>query len=157
MAQLHRIKAVEPIRELAKIGTPILGICLGMQLLFDKSSEFGETNGLGLIDGEINLIPELDEDSVQHKIPHIGWNELIVDSYSSPIVTGLEKDDSVYFVHSFRAELPTNENLVAHAKYGGHLIPAIVAKKNVVGCQFHPEKSGTIGLRILSNFLVGIV
>lgn len=156
MDQLNNIKAVEPIRKLASQGVPVLGICLGMQLLFDKSYEFGETPGLGLIEGEINIIPERNLDNIRHKIPHIGWNELVVDNSISPMINGIEQDESVYFVHSYRAELPTDINMVAHAKYGGLIIPAIVAKQNIIGCQFHPEKSGTTGLKILRNFLVGI-
>ena len=153
MEQLIELSLVEPVKELAEKGVPILGICLGMQLLFDRSLEFGVTKGLGLIPGELALIPQQEIDGKRHKVPHIGWNELILDDSSSRIVEGLKTDDAVYFVHSYMAEKYAEENLVAHCVYGELTIPSIVQDRNVYGCQFHPEKSGDIGLSILNNFL----
>ncbi len=129
-------------------GKPFLGICLGMQMLFDKSFEYGEHKGLGLIPGEIRPISDVIPKDL--KIPHIGWNALHFCSDPSPIFRYLKEGDFVYFVHSFYA---TNceESVVATSEYGAPLTAA-VRKGNVYGCQFHPEKSGEVGLRILRAF-----
>ena len=134
--------------EQAKKGKPLLGICLGMQLLFDKSFEYGEHKGLGLIKGEIR--PILDVIPSEYKIPHIGWNALEFNGQKSPIFKYLEQGDFVYFVHSYYA---TNceKSVIATAEYGANLTAAVQNEK-VFGCQFHPEKSGEVGLKILKAF-----
>lgn len=133
------------IKEQAKQGKPLLGICLGMQLLFDKSFEYGTHEGLGLISGQV--VPIKDYVS-EVKIPHMGWNSLkIVDD--NPLLKGINDGDYVYFVHSFFAKC--TEGLSATTDYGISLTAA-VRKNNVYGMQFHPEKSGEVGLRMLKNF-----
>lgn len=135
------------VLEQAKQGKPILGICLGMQLLFDVGYEYGCHQGLGLISGEIRPIAEVVP--MGYKIPHIGWNAL-----SFPKKNELFKDvsegDCVYFVHSYYGA-KCSDSVVAVTEYGAELTAA-VAKKNVYGCQFHPEKSGEVGLKILKAF-----
>ncbi|MBO4251644.1 MAG: imidazole glycerol phosphate synthase subunit HisH [Clostridia bacterium] len=131
----------------AKNGTPIMGVCLGMQLLFDKSYEFGEYKGLGLISGEVRPIAEFTGDSL--KIPHIGWNKLRI-KRKHPLLKYAGEDNYAYFVHSYCA-VNCDESVVADTDYGTD-ITAVVAKGNVMGCQFHPEKSGTAGLKILKAF-----
>lgn len=131
----------------AKNGKPLLGICLGMQLLFDKSYEFGTHDGLGLIPGEIR--PIADVIPTDYKIPHIGWNALHLRG-SSPIFKNIKDNDFVYFVHSFYGA-NCDESVIATAEYGAELTAA-VAKSNVYGCQFHPEKSGDVGMKILRAF-----
>lgn len=140
------------ITECAKSGTPILGICLGMQLLFDKSLEFGEHKGLGLIHGEIRPIAETVPEGT--KIPHIGWNSLNIKRVS-PIFKYIKNGDFVYFVHSFYAA-ECEDNVIADTDYGAPLTAAVAAG-NVFGCQFHPEKSGDVGLAILKAFAEGEV
>ena len=134
------------LQELAATGKPLLGICLGMQLLFDKSYEFGEFEGLGLIPGVVR--PIADVIPADYKIPHIGWNALRFTKRSS-LFDRINEGDCVYFVHSFYADC--GESVIATAEYGAPLTAA-VAKGNVYGCQFHPEKSGTVGLAILKAF-----
>ncbi|MCH5189822.1 MAG: imidazole glycerol phosphate synthase subunit HisH [Oscillospiraceae bacterium] len=131
----------------ANKGKPIMGICLGMQLLFDKSFEYGEHKGLGLIHG--NIKPIADVIPKDFKIPHIGWNALELKK-DSPINKYVNNGDFVYFVHSFYAA-DCDEFTVATAEYGAPLT-ATVQNKNVFGCQFHPEKSGETGLKILRAF-----
>lgn len=131
----------------AQKGKPIMGICLGMQLLFDKSYEYGEYKGLGLIHGNIKPISDVIPNNL--KIPHIGWNELSFKK-ESPINKYINDGDFVYFVHSFYAA-DCDEYIVATAEYGAPLT-ATVQNKNVFGCQFHPEKSGETGLKILRAF-----
>lgn len=131
----------------AKAGKPIMGICLGMQLLFDKSFEYGEHKGLGLISG--NIKPIADVIPNDFKIPHIGWNALNFKK-DSPVNKYINNGDFVYFVHSFYAA-DCDEFTVATAEYGAPLT-ATVQNKNVFGCQFHPEKSGETGLKILRAF-----
>lgn len=132
----------------AQKGIPIMGICLGMQLLFDKSYEYGEYNGLGLIKGNIVPISSVVDNS--YKIPHIGWNSLHLKDKKSPIFKYIKENDCVYFVHSFFAD-NCNEFITATTQYGAE-ITACVQNKNVFGCQFHPEKSGNVGLSILKAF-----
>lgn len=132
----------------AKKGKPILGICLGMQLLLEKSFEYGEHKGLALIKGDIR--PISDVIPKQYKIPHIGWNALKFKGEKSPIFKYLKDGDFVYFVHSFYGA-NCEPNVIATAEYGAHLTAA-VQSKNVYGCQFHPEKSGDVGLKILKAF-----
>ncbi len=134
-------------REAAK-GKPLMGICLGMQLLFDRSFEYGEHRGLGLIPGEIR--PIADVIPKDYKIPHIGWNALHFTGEKSPIFKYLQEGDFVYFVHSFYGA-NCESSVIATAEYGASLTAA-VAKGNVYGCQFHPEKSGQVGLNILRAF-----
>lgn len=128
-------------------GKQLMGICLGMQMLFEKSHEYGTHNGLGLIKGEVipmeNTIPS------ELKIPHIGWNFLKIKK-SNPLFKYIKDGDFVYFVHSYYA-YNCDESVIATTEYGKELTAA-VAKDNVYGCQFHPEKSGEIGLRILRAF-----
>ena len=136
------------VKEEAKSGKPILGICLGMQLLFDKSFEYGEHKGLGLIEGEVRYIGEIIPEGL--KIPHIGWNALSMKEPKSGIFKYLEQGDCVYFVHSYYAA-KCEKNVIAYTEYGAP-ITAAVASGNVYGCQFHPEKSGKAGLSILKAF-----
>lgn len=134
----------------AKAGKPLLGICLGMQLLFDEGEEYGVHKCLGLIPGKVvsmkGVVPE------NYKIPHIGWNRLIFpkDKPKSPIFEYINEGDCVYFVHSFFAS-ECEESVIAYTEYGA-LITAAAASKNIYGCQFHPEKSGKVGLDILRAF-----
>jgi len=132
----------------AKKGKPMMGICLGMQLLFDKSYEYGEFEGLGLIKGEIRPISDVIDKNL--KIPHIGWNALSFKGEKSPIFKYLKEGDHVYFVHSFYGA-NCDESTIATTEYSAELTAA-VAKDNVYGCQFHPEKSGDVGLSILKAF-----
>jgi len=136
------------LRDLAKTGKPLMGICLGMQLLFEKGYEYGEHEGLGLIKGEVRPIAEVFPEGL--KIPHIGWNALHFTGEKSPIFRYLDEGDFVYFVHSFYGK---NEDgsVIATSDYGAPLTAA-VGRANVFGCQFHPEKSGNVGLKILKAF-----
>ncbi|MBR5125730.1 MAG: imidazole glycerol phosphate synthase subunit HisH [Oscillospiraceae bacterium] len=135
------------LKELAAEGKPLLGICLGMQLLFEKSYEYGEHEGLGLIPGAV--CPIRDVIPADYKIPHIGWNALKF-RQDSPLFAHIREGDCVYFVHSFYAA-GCDDYVIATAEYGAELTAA-VAKGNVYGCQFHPEKSGNVGLAILKAF-----
>lgn len=137
------------IKELANNGKPLMGICLGMQLLFDKSYEYGEHEGLSLIKGEV--VPIKDDVDESLKIPHIGWNALNLKGEKSPIFANINDGDCVYFVHSYYAKNCEN-SVIATTEYGAELTAA-VANKNVFGCQFHPEKSGKVGLSILKAFV----
>ena len=131
----------------AAAGKPLLGICLGMQLLFDKSYEYGEHRGLGLIPGAVKPIADVIPTDL--KIPHIGWNALIYKT-PSPLFRYIREGDCVYFVHSFAA-FDCGKSVIAAAEYGAELTAA-VQRENVFGCQFHPEKSGNVGLNILRAF-----
>ena len=132
----------------AKKGKPVMGICLGMQMLFEKSFEYGEYDGLGLLKGNVvgmqGVLPE------ELKIPHIGWNALHFRQKNCPLFKYIKEDDCVYFVHSYFAE-DCDESVAATTEYGKELTAA-VAYKNIYGCQFHPEKSGDVGLNILRAF-----
>ena len=132
----------------AKQGKSVMGICLGMQLLFEKSYEYGEHNGLGLIKGEIRPISDVIPKDLS--IPQIGWNSLIFKGEKHPLFKYLSNGDCVYFVHSYYGA-KCDESVIAECEYGAPLTAA-VASGNVMGCQFHPEKSGKVGLEILKAF-----
>lgn len=134
------------IKEIAKSGKPIMGICLGMQLLFEKSYEYGEHEGLGLIKGSVRPISDVIPKGL--KIPHIGWNALDIKK-ENPLFKYIKNGDCVYFVHSYYADC--EDAVIATAEYGAELTAAVAAG-NVTGCQFHPEKSGEVGLNILRAF-----
>lgn len=136
------------IIQLANQNKPIMGICLGMQLLFDKSFEYGEHKGLGLIKGEI--CPIIDDLNTELKIPHMGWNSLKIVQKEDLLFKYIKDGDYVYFVHSYYAK-NCHQSLTAYACYGTQ-ITATVRSGNVYGCQFHPEKSGKVGLNILKAF-----
>jgi glutamine amidotransferase len=157
---LQRRELVQPVKAYAASGRPMLGICVGMQILLTESEEFGRHEGLGLIPGKVVAIPRTDADRQPHKIPHIGWTALDIPrgrneaSWSGTVFDGLEPGVSAaYFVHSFTAQPDKITNRLADSYYGGQLISAAIVQDNIVGVQFHPEKSGLIGLQILSRFL----
>ena len=135
------------VTEEAKRGKPLLGICLGMQLLFERGFEYGEHQGLGLIKGSVRPIADVIPSNL--KIPHIGWNALHL-TRPSPLFSHVKEGDCVYFVHSYYAT-ECADAVIATAEYGAPLTAA-VASGNVMGCQFHPEKSGEVGLSILRAF-----
>lgn len=153
---IDRLKAtglVPLIREELDKGKPMLGICLGMQLLFDKGVEYGAHKGLGLIPGSVVAIPKNQKDPMNGdilKIPHIGWNRLNIVK-DDPLFKRLPEENYVYFVHSFYAT-ECQKNLLAVSDYGAD-IPAVVKKGSLYGTQFHPEKSGQTGLNILKAFV----
>ena len=157
MDELRRLDLIEPIVEFSTTGRPFLGICLGMQMMFDRSSEFGSHEGLGLVPGDVRAIPRDIVNGRRYKIPHIGWNKLIPTNgsacYADTILEGLSDTASCYFVHSFTA-VPANDNhRIADCRYADHDLCAVVNRDGLWGCQFHPEKSGEIGLKIFGNFL----
>ena len=133
----------------AKSGKPLMGICLGMQMMFEKSYEYGEYDGLGLLKGKVISMDGVLPAELQ--IPHIGWNELKFNGTPSPLFRYIKEKDCVYFVHSYFAT-DCDDSLIASTDYGIQLTAA-VAKDNIFGCQFHPEKSGDVGLNILRAFL----
>ncbi|MBY6092758.1 imidazole glycerol phosphate synthase subunit HisH [Maritimibacter alkaliphilus] len=129
-------------------GRPFLGICVGMQLMAELGREYATTAGLGWIAGEVVKITPADSTL---KVPHMGWNDLIVDQ-AHPVLNGIETGQHAYFVHSYQMQVRRDEELLAHVDYGGD-VTAIVARDNMVGTQFHPEKSQATGLRLIANFL----
>lgn len=143
-------KNIEPLRsaiyEQIELGKPLLGICLGLQLLFTESTEGGLYRGLDILQGRVVRLPE------GLKVPQIGWNTLRIVDAANPLVEGLPDGQYAYFVHSYYADVKDKRDVVALTEYGVDF-PSIVAKGNVLATQFHPEKSGKIGLRILKNFL----
>lgn len=156
MFELKERGLIEPIIAMANKGVPFLGICLGMQMLMERSEEFGFTKGLGLIQGEVIAIPKFDFSGELQKIPHIGWNGLYPESFrnwKNTILEDVKVGESTYFVHSFMTVTENSKNRLANCNYGGHALSAVIMHNNVIGCQFHPEKSGNVGLKILKNFL----
>ena len=150
MQELKKTGMLEAIIEFHKTGKPILGICLGMQLLFESSTEFVKTDGIGLLNGHCYDMREKILDNTV-KIPRISWDklELLKDSV---ITHNLKNNDQVYFIHSFAAKVDQDQ-IIASSKFNELDVPSIVEKDNLFGCQFHPEKSGIIGKIILNNFL----
>ena len=136
----------------AKNGKPFLGICLGMQMLFEKSYEYGEYEGLGLINGTVQEIKKYIPENSDLKIPHMGWNSLIINERfkDDKILKNVDNNEYVYYVHSYFAKTDM-KNIVAYSEYGTK-IPGIVKNENVYGMQFHPEKSGDTGLKLLKNW-----
>jgi glutamine amidotransferase len=158
MAGLHNLGFVKLIQQKVKEGIPLLGICLGMQLLFDESEEFGLHKGLGLISGRVVRIPDYSKDGIKLRVPHVGWNKLIPsegnEKFPGDLLSTTQMGDEVYFVHSFEGIPQKMENRIADTVYGDRRICACVKYKNIYGVQFHPEKSGQVGLGILRQFLV---
>lgn len=157
MAALCALGLDEVVHRVVDQGTPLLGICLGMQMLMESSEEFGTTRGLGLIPGNVVQIPSQTPSGETHKIPHIGWNELVLPpgraDWSSSLLEGIAAGEAVYFVHSFMAQPTAAQDRLADCSYGGIAVSAVVQRGRVLGCQFHPEKSGEVGMRVLRNFL----
>lgn len=145
MDNLRKFDLIDALNDHVKKGKILMGICLGMQLLFDKSYEDGEFSGLSFIPGEI-----IKFNAPGIKIPHMGWNNLVINR-DSPLVKNIGTEDYVYFVHSYYAKPDSFDDVVAYAEYSVK-VPAIVQKDNVIGMQFHPEKSSNVGFQLLTNF-----
>lgn len=148
----------DAIKRFVDTGRPFLGICVGMQMLFEASEEFGDHPGLGIIGGSVMALPKLTIDGVIQRIPHIGWNHLTVPEngqswHGSLLETFEGRYPAVYFVHSFAA-VPTDPSVrLADTIYGGHRVCAAIQRDNIMATQFHPERSGEIGLDILRGFM----
>jgi glutamine amidotransferase len=157
MEKLRILGFLNSIREVGHSGVPFLGICVGMQMLFTQSEEFGLHKGLGLISGRVVPIPPSKLNGEPHKIPHINWSPLLLCSNSSTwptsILNNIPIGSSAYFIHSFMGVPDSVENCFAVTKYNGIEIPAVIGNGKLLGCQFHPEKSGPIGLSMIKNFL----
>lgn len=147
MGRLRQYQLVEIIRRSVERNTPFLGICLGLQLMFERSDESDDVEGLGLLKGEIVKIP----DCPGLKIPHMGWNSLNIKP-GTRLFKGIENGAYVYFVHSYYLKAEDQQVVAASTEYSAH-IHAAVEEKNLFACQFHPEKSGDVGLQILKNFI----
>jgi glutamine amidotransferase len=156
MAGLDQRGLVEPIKCFAATGRPLLGICLGMQLLITTSHEFGAHEGLGLISGEVTPIPHVSITGERCKVPHIGWNEIYSlneRGWDHSVLETSAQGCSVYLAHSFAVTPADRSHLIAEYSYGGNKICAAINHDNISGCQFHPEKSGETGLTMLHKFL----
>jgi len=156
MTALNTLGMTEPVKEFAASGKPLLCVCVGLQVLFESSEE-GELPGLGLVDGNVQLIPTgmIDELGAAMKVPHMGWNEVQFtgdDANLNPMFKDIPQGSHFYFVHSYRCVPDQKEEVAATSNYGVEICAA-VARGNVVGTQFHPEKSGDVGLQIYQNFL----
>ena len=152
IGNLEKYGLKETLISEAKKGKPFLGICLGMQMLFEKSYEYGEYEGLGLINGTVEEIKKYIPENSDLKIPHMGWNSLAINDgfKDDKILKNIDNNEYVYYVHSYFAKTDT-KNIVTYSEYGTK-IPGIVKNENVYGMQFHPEKSGDTGLKLLKNW-----
>lgn len=156
MTALNNLGLSEAINYAVSQGKPLLGICLGMQMLFETSSEGGLNKGLGFIKGKVEKIPIYDEMGEQQNVPHIGWNVLFPPEgrgFQNTLLENVPLNGEVYFVHSYEGQVIHQENVLAYTEYGGRKVCAAVNAGNIFGCQFHPEKSGTVGLSIVENFV----
>ena len=156
MEGLRERGLVEPLRDYARTGRPFLAICLGMQMLMEVSEEFGTHEGLGLVPGRVRAIDPATIEGAPHKIPHIGWNELRPsngdETWNKSVLRDVEQGSYAYFVHSFAVEPSDDSYRVADCYYDGRRISAVIQSNNIFGCQFHPEKSGDTGLRVMRRF-----
>ncbi|WP_033068656.1 imidazole glycerol phosphate synthase subunit HisH [Thalassospira australica] len=145
----------KPILDYVRSGKPILGICVGMQMLFDGSWEFGFHKGLGLIPGEVKRVPEESADGTSHRVPHVTWQELEPkhQPWDDSVLDGIHFGASCYFIHSYAAFVKDENDVLATCSYNGVELCAAVRRGNLYGLQFHPEKSGSVGLKIISNFI----
>lgn len=150
MDELNRTGLTEMIQAFAATGKPLLGICLGMQLLFEESTENGLTKGLNLLPGKVVRFTGESADGKKYKVPHMGWNKLRFTG-ESPLLASLE-EDYVYFVHSYYVKTNEPDVLVSVGDYDDVEVPAIVGRDNIFGMQFHPEKSSDMGMALLRNF-----
>lgn len=156
MMAIKKLNLTDVLKKIAHTGEiPVLGICLGMQLLMDESSEFGTHDGLGIIHGVVAPIATKSIDGEKLRVPNIGWSQInkIVGQESSYLLKGIDNEESFYFVHSYTAVPSIVEHRVADCIYGGHKLAAIINKNLVFGCQFHPEKSGDVGLELIKNYI----
>ena len=146
MFNLRKDGLYSVVKEVKKTGKPLLGICLGMQLLFEKGYEGEETKGIGLLKGKVIKMNE-----EKFRVPNIGWNSLNINKDDN-LIKGLKEESHMYYVHSYYADEYDKEDLVASSDYYGLNIPGIVRRDNIIGVQFHPEKSGEEGIKLLKNF-----
>jgi len=151
MHALLQQELVDAIKTYASWKRPILGICLGMQLLFESSEEFGYSLGLGLLQGKVVKLPTLTVEQQLQKIPHVGWSNVMQNM--NPLFSGIHAEAEYYFCHSYAVHSTQLKNNVTYYSYGGHKIMAAVTMNNIYGVQFHPEKSGKAGLQLIQNFL----
>lgn len=156
MAELRKKNLVGAVRDFARSGRPLLGICLGMQMLASVSEEFGEHEGLDIIPGRVRVIPRETVDGRPLKSPHIGWSDLHTPAggtWDNSILSDTPALTSVYLVHSYAVDPDNPADVLAQCEYGGQRVTSAIRYGNVFGCQFHPEKSGPAGLRMLANFV----
>lgn len=155
MSRLHEFGLVDPLKAAGLAGTPVLGICVGCQLLLSKGEEFGEHEGLGLVAGKVSRLPDPDRNGApaeRTRIPNIGWRRLQHDR-NDPFVGNLDDNTMVYFVHSYAPFVENPSDSAATIAVNGAAVPAVIRHGSIVGYQFHPEKSGPAGLDLLSRFL----
>lgn len=157
MEALNERGLTDVIREVAAREVPLLGLCLGMQLMLEESEEFGLTPGIGLVPGRVVPVPATTAAGAPQKTPHIGWNGLVPGmeraDWDGTLLEDVTPGNAVYFVHSFMAEPSSAAHRIADCVYGDQRISAVIGRDRITGCQFHPEKSGDVGLRILRRFL----
>lgn len=153
MQELHKRNLAVPIREYCKLNRPFLGICLGMQLMLDSSEESENAQGLSIIEGSVTKLNACSEDGMGYKVPNIGWYSLQMNGDDQAFFEGIKNTDKFYFVHSYAAHPKYNDNSLAELQYGDNCFSAVVKKGNCYGTQFHPEKSGEAGIRLIDNFL----
>lgn len=152
MKKINSFGLAEILVEFSKSGKPMLGICLGMQLLFEESSEFRITSGLGIIPGKVEKLSL--GNGMSEKLPHVSWNEIIsVSDWDSTVLENVVDGADVYFVHSYCAKPSNERDILSLTTYSGESFCSVVKNNNVYGCQFHPEKSGELGLNIINNFV----
>lgn len=157
MARMREKRLDEAILKYHQKERPLLGVCIGMQVLFNSSEEFGNSSGLGILEGNVKKLLSVGTDGGELAIPHVGWSELALSSNSTgwenTVLAGVNPGDCAYFVHSFAASSNVSDNTIANCFYGKNTISSVVQRGTLVGCQFHPEKSSGVGLKILSNFM----
>lgn len=152
MENIKKKDLKEKINDYAHSGRPILGTCLGMQLLLNSSEEFGNFNGLGLITGKVKTLKNLSNNQNPVKLPNIGWQKLKFDN-DSKFLFNIDSKDEFYHVHSYYCKIENNSEILSYGKFENNLFPNIIQKKNIFGVQFHPEKSGQSGLKLINNFI----
>lgn len=155
MQALAELGIARALAAYGRSGRPLLGLCLGMQLFMERSEEMGDHAGLGLVPGVVRRLPVSIANGTRFKVPHVGWSPLLSDSrdWDGTALQGLRSGDRVYFVHSYVVAPAEQADVLASTRYGPAVFCSVLRRGNITGCQFHPEKSGPVGLGILGNFL----